>query len=124
MVSEMGLSPRTKWACAASARPPSADPRKRKGGIDERLDHLWRRRSLSAKRAARVARALSSKLGLRLVFVRVVDPGSADEQISTPAERLERLIARPKSTAAPGGSLTLAIQPTGWSQRPPTRKPG
>ena len=47
--------------------------------------------SESAKRAARVARGLSSKLGLRLVFVRVVDPGSADEQISTPAERLERL---------------------------------
>jgi nucleotide-binding universal stress UspA family protein len=47
--------------------------------------------SESAKRAARVARGLSSRLGLRLVFVRVVDPGSADEQISTPAERLERL---------------------------------
>jgi nucleotide-binding universal stress UspA family protein len=47
--------------------------------------------SESAKRAARVARGLSSRLGLRLVFVRVVDPGSAGEQISTPAERLERL---------------------------------
>jgi nucleotide-binding universal stress UspA family protein len=32
--------------------------------------------SESAKRAARVARGLSSTLGLRLVFVRVVDPGS------------------------------------------------
>jgi nucleotide-binding universal stress UspA family protein len=47
--------------------------------------------SESAKRAARVARALSSRLGLRLVFVRVVDHVSADEHISTPAERLERL---------------------------------
>jgi nucleotide-binding universal stress UspA family protein len=47
--------------------------------------------SESAKRAARVARGLSSRLGLRLVFVRVVDAGSADEHISTPAERLERL---------------------------------
>jgi nucleotide-binding universal stress UspA family protein len=48
--------------------------------------------SESAKRAARVARGLSSRLGLRLVFVRVVAPGSGDdEQASTPAQRLERL---------------------------------
>lgn len=45
----------------------------------------------SAKRAARVARALSSKLGLRLVFVCVVENGSSPEQISAVAERLERL---------------------------------
>ena len=47
--------------------------------------------SESAKGAARVARGLSSKLGLRLVFVRVVEPGSADTKISAIAERLERL---------------------------------
>jgi nucleotide-binding universal stress UspA family protein len=47
--------------------------------------------SESAQGAARVARGLSSKLGLRLVFVRVVAPGSPDEQISTLAKRLERL---------------------------------
>ena len=49
--------------------------------------------SASAKGAARVARALSGKLGLRLVFVRVVDPGSADAKVSAIAERLERLTA-------------------------------
>lgn len=47
--------------------------------------------SESAKGAARVARGLSSKLGLKLVFVRVVEPSSADEKISAIAERLERL---------------------------------
>ena len=49
--------------------------------------------SESAKGAARVARGLSSKLGLRLVFVRVLDPGSVDGKISAIAERLERLTA-------------------------------
>jgi nucleotide-binding universal stress UspA family protein len=49
--------------------------------------------SESAKGAARVARRLSTELGLRLVFVRVVEPGSADEHISAIAERLERLTA-------------------------------
>src|SRR5688572_20264744 len=47
--------------------------------------------SESAKGAARVARRLSSKLGLRLMFVRVVEAGSADEEISAIAERLQRL---------------------------------
>lgn len=50
--------------------------------------------SESAKGAARVARGLSSTLGLRLVFVRVVEPGSADEKISATAQRLERLSGR------------------------------
>jgi nucleotide-binding universal stress UspA family protein len=45
----------------------------------------------SAKRAARVARGLSSKLGLGLVFVRVVEDGSSREHISAIAERLERV---------------------------------
>jgi nucleotide-binding universal stress UspA family protein len=50
--------------------------------------------SESAKGAARVARGLSSKLGLRLVFVCVVEPGSSDTKISAIAERLERLCER------------------------------
>jgi nucleotide-binding universal stress UspA family protein len=51
-------------------------------GVDE---------SASAERAARVARGLSSKLGLSPLFIRVVDEGSADEEINGIAERLERL---------------------------------
>lgn len=47
--------------------------------------------SEAAKGAARVARALSSRLGRRLVFVRVVEPGSSDEAISAVVERLEHL---------------------------------
>lgn len=47
--------------------------------------------SESAKRAARVARGLCSKLGLRLVFVHVVEAGSPDEKISAFAERLQHL---------------------------------
>jgi nucleotide-binding universal stress UspA family protein len=47
--------------------------------------------SESAKRAVRIARSLSSELGLRLVFVRVVEPGSPEERISAVAERLGRL---------------------------------
>ena len=51
-------------------------------GVDE---------SASARGAARVARGLSSKLGLSLVFVRVIDEGSTDEKINATAERLGRL---------------------------------
>ena len=47
--------------------------------------------SASARGAAQVARGLSGKLGLGLVFVRVVDEGLPDEQINAIAERLERL---------------------------------
>jgi nucleotide-binding universal stress UspA family protein len=47
--------------------------------------------SEAAKGAARVARRLSSTLGLRLVFVRVVEPGSSDQEISAIAQRLQRL---------------------------------
>jgi nucleotide-binding universal stress UspA family protein len=47
--------------------------------------------SESAKRAARVARGLSSKLGFRLVFVHVVETGSPHEKISAVAERLQDL---------------------------------
>lgn len=46
--------------------------------------------SKSAKGAARVARGLSSKLGLGLVFLRVVDSGLSKEKVSAIAERLER----------------------------------
>jgi nucleotide-binding universal stress UspA family protein len=45
----------------------------------------------SAKEAARVARRLSGRLDLGLVFVRVVEPGTDEEAIAAVAERLERL---------------------------------
>jgi nucleotide-binding universal stress UspA family protein len=47
--------------------------------------------SESAKGAARVARALSSKLGRGLVFVRVVEDGAPKREISAVAERLEHI---------------------------------
>jgi nucleotide-binding universal stress UspA family protein len=49
--------------------------------------------SESAKGAARVARALSSKLGLHVIFVRALDRNAADTDLNTIAERLERLSA-------------------------------
>lgn len=47
--------------------------------------------SESAKGAARVARELSAQLGSRLVFVRVVDGGSPEGEISAVAARLRDL---------------------------------
>jgi nucleotide-binding universal stress UspA family protein len=47
--------------------------------------------STSALGAAQVAHGLSRKLGLRLVFVSVVDEASTDETRDAIAERLERL---------------------------------
>lgn len=47
--------------------------------------------SESAKRATRVARALCSKLGLRLVFVHVAQADSSDEMTGAIADRLHRL---------------------------------
>jgi nucleotide-binding universal stress UspA family protein len=48
--------------------------------------------SESANGAARVARALSSELGLSVVFVRAIDATAADADVTTAvAERLERL---------------------------------
>jgi nucleotide-binding universal stress UspA family protein len=47
--------------------------------------------SESAKGAARVARGLSAQLGSPLVFVRVIDDGSADDEISAAAARLQQL---------------------------------
>jgi nucleotide-binding universal stress UspA family protein len=61
--------------------------------------------SASAKRAARVARGLSSKLGLRLMFVRVVEEGSAPEKVNAIAERLERV----------RGDVTEVDCGAGWS---------
>ncbi len=47
--------------------------------------------SESAKGAARVARSLSSKLGLGLVFLSVVEDAGREPKISAIAERLERM---------------------------------
>ena len=47
--------------------------------------------SESAKGAARVARGLSAQLGSRLVFVRVVEGASPDQEISVAAARLQQL---------------------------------
>jgi nucleotide-binding universal stress UspA family protein len=47
--------------------------------------------SESARRAARVARDLGSKLGFRLVFVHVLETGSPHEKIRAVAERLHHL---------------------------------
>jgi len=49
--------------------------------------------SESAKGAARVARRLSSNLGLGLVFISVVEDGAPEPKISATAERLERISA-------------------------------
>jgi len=49
--------------------------------------------SESAKGAARVARRLSSNLGLGLVFISVVEDGAREPKISAIAERLERISA-------------------------------
>ena len=45
----------------------------------------------SAKGAARVARGLSGQLGLRLLFVRVVEAGASEAKISAVAARLHEL---------------------------------
>ena len=47
----------------------------------------------SAARAVNVARALGAQLGLRLVFVRVVALGTAEEETAAIAEQLEELSA-------------------------------
>jgi nucleotide-binding universal stress UspA family protein len=48
--------------------------------------------SESARGAARVARGLGAQLGAPLVFVRVVDDGSPDGEISAVAARLKQLV--------------------------------
>lgn len=47
----------------------------------------------SAENAAEVARRLGAELGLRLVFVRVVDAGTPEEATAAIAEQLERASA-------------------------------
>ena len=49
--------------------------------------------SESAKGAARDARELSARLGLRLVFVRVVEKGTRDDKVGAVAARLHHLAA-------------------------------
>jgi nucleotide-binding universal stress UspA family protein len=68
-------------------------------GVDE---------SESAKGAARVARALSSELGLGVIFVRVVEPGAPQAKVDAVAERLEGLGAV-ASTPDCGASWSIAM---------------
>lgn len=49
--------------------------------------------SESAKGAARVARTLSSEIGLDVLFVRIVEPDAPDAKVNAMAERLQRLSA-------------------------------
>jgi hypothetical protein len=77
--------------------------------------------SESAKGAARVARSLSSKLGLGLVFVRVVEDGAPKKEIGAVANDSSVFPAAPlRWTAVPVGSSSSAIRPTGSS---PPRRP-
>ena len=77
-------------------------------GVDE---------SESAQGAARVARDLSGKLGLSLLFVRVVDEGSAGEKIDAIAERLEGMTTRRRRRR-----LRCALAGRGRSPRRPSRR--
>ena len=61
--------------------------------------------SESAKGAARVARELGSKLGLRLVFVRVVAAGTAGDKINAIAQRLQHLTNSGPETGCGAGWL-------------------
>jgi nucleotide-binding universal stress UspA family protein len=47
----------------------------------------------SAESATEVARRLGAELGLRLVFVRVIDPGTSEAKTEAIAEQLKRLSA-------------------------------
>jgi nucleotide-binding universal stress UspA family protein len=61
--------------------------------------------SESAKGAERVARGLSARLGLPLVFVRVVEDGTSDDKVSAIAARLQSLAAN--ATEVDSGALWL-----------------
>ena len=66
----------------------------------------------SGKGAALVARGLSPKLGLGLVFVRMVDEGLSGEKMNAIAERLERLRApAARSTPARNGWSRSGVRP-------------
>src|SRR6266542_3111925 len=67
--------------------------------------------SESAKGAARVARGLSSKLGLGLLFVRVVEDGAPKRKISAVAERLERISSGASETDCGAGWLVEVGHP-------------
>ena len=64
--------------------------------------------SESARGAARVARGLSSKLGLGLVFVRVLEDGPSAAPVDATAGRLEHL------TNGAGGSDRGSDRGAGW----------
>jgi nucleotide-binding universal stress UspA family protein len=66
--------------------------------------------SESAKGAARVARGLSAQLGSQLVFVRAVDDGSPDDEITAVAERLHHLAE--SASEVDGGAHWLARRPS------------
>src|SRR5688572_2306075 len=61
--------------------------------------------SETAKVAAHVARGLSADLGLRLVFVHVVEADSSDEKITELLERLHELTE--SATEVDGGAAWL-----------------
>jgi hypothetical protein len=76
----------------------------------------------SAKGATRVARGLSSKLGLGLVFVRVVEDGAPKRKISAVAERLERISGRAREVdCGAGWRVEVGLRPIGSSLRRQTR---
>jgi len=68
--------------------------------------------SESAKGAARVARALSSELGLSVVFVNAIDAKAADADATAAAERLARVGAAVKG-ADGGGASRRALMRAG-----------
>src|SRR4051812_48037887 len=79
----------TRWrpaSCEASLRSSESEEDLMTGSIVCGVDD-----SESAKGASRVARGLSAQLGSRLVFVRVVDDGSSDGEISAVVARLQQL---------------------------------
>ena len=67
--------------------------------------------SESAKGAARVARGLSSKLGLGLVFICVVEDGAPEPKTSAIAERLERISGGATDVDCGAGWLVEVGQP-------------
>jgi len=61
--------------------------------------------SESAKEAARVARALSARLGHRLVFVRVVETADPCQTVNALATRLQNLTKDEREVECKSGSL-------------------
>jgi nucleotide-binding universal stress UspA family protein len=69
--------------------------------------------SESAKGASRVARALSAKLRLRLVFVRVVEDGADDGKIAAIAARLHHPADRLVAAAEEENAALIVVGYTG-----------